>query len=431
MRRTLLTTIAVAALAATTFIASASVLRDDRTPAPKTPVRIAKTAASQIENAQAAIAKNPNAHRAYAALATASLQRFRETGDPSWYANAETAADRALAIRPQNVEAIDALATLAASRHRFREALRLADKSRALEPDHFTPLDIRADALIELGRYDAGFAAVAERLALRPDPPSYSRASYVAELQGDRARAIELMGLAVESGPPGSEAHAWNRVQLGLLTLGSGDVAGAETQMRLALRERPGDARATAGLARVQAAQGRFDEAVRNYETAIDTTPLPEYAAALVEIDTVRNDRDRLAADRELLAAMLRLQADAGVRIDLDRALIDADLRTPTRADIARARRAYEARPGIVGDQILGWVLTRAGRCDEALTYARRSVRLGTRDAMLLFHAGAAAACAGARSDAREWLGAALSLNPHFSARWAPEAKRLLREVTS
>lgn len=431
MRRTILTTIAVLALATTTFIASAAVLRSDRPDTPRVPVRISKTAATRIATAQAAIAKNPRAHQAYAALATAALERFRETGDPTWYAKADDAATRALTIRPRNVEAIDALATLAASRHRFREALRLANRSLAIEPDHFAPLGIKADALIELGRYEQGFAAITNRLALRPDPASYSRAAYAAELTGDRERAISLMQQAVESSPPGSEARAWNRVQLGLLRLGGADRAGAEAEMRRALMERPGDARATAGLARTQAAAGAFDAAIAGYEAAVDAMPLPEYAAALVEIDIARDDTTRLPQDRALLDAMLALQAEAGVQIDLDRALIDADLRTPSPADVARARRAYATRPGVIGDEILGWVLTRAGRCDEALTYARRSLRLGTRDAMVFFHAGAAAACAGADDDARNWLRAALDLNPMFSVRWAPEARRLLKEVTS
>ena len=431
MRRTLLTSLTALAVAAVVFTASAAVLRSSRPPT-REPSRVSpKTAEALVARAQAAIAANPRATRAYAALASGSLQRVRETGDPAWYSKADGATRRALALDPVNIEALDDRATLANARHRFQEGLRLARRSAALEPDHFAPLGIAGDALIELGRYDEGFALAAKSLALRPDPSSYSRASYAAELRGDRDRAIELMSLAVESSPPGSEGRAWTRVQLGLLRLGSGDTAGAEREMRTALGERPGDARATAGLARIHAALGRLTDAAARYDRAIETTPLPEYAAALVEIDTARGDRARLRSDVELLDAMERLQEAAGVRVDLDRALIDADLRIPTAADIARARTAYATRPGIVGDQVLGWVLTRAGRCEEGLQYARRSLRLGTRDALLLFHAGAAAQCAGARTQARRWLAASLALNPRFSVRWAPVARTMLKEVSA
>jgi hypothetical protein len=38
----------------------------------------------------------------------------------------------------------------------------------------------------------------------------------------------------------------------------------------------------------------------------------------------------------------------------------------------------------------LGWALTRAGRPREGLVWARRSLRLGTRDPVFLQHAAAA-----------------------------------------
>ena len=94
-------------------------------------------------------------------------------------------------------------------------------------------------------------------------------------------------------------------------------------------------------------------------------------------------------------------------------------------------RRGHRDRPGIIGDDALGWVLTRAGRCDEGLRYARRSLRLGTRDATMLFHAGMAARCAGQIDQARTWRGDALALNPHFSVRWGPVARRTLADLTS
>ena len=431
MRRTILTLLPVVALAVVAFVASGAVLQHDRPAAPKPGRSGPQTAGQTVTAAQNAIRADPQSDRAYATLASAALERVRETGDPSWYAKADEAGTRALAIAPRNVQAIDALATLANARHRFAEGLHLATQSTNLEPDHFAPLGLAADALIELGRYREGFATVERSLRLKPNAASYSRASYVAELRGDRTQAIALMALAVESGRPGSESRAWSRVQLGLLHFGSGNLSEAAGQMRTALAERPGDARATAGSARIEAARGHLDRAASLYQAALDTTPLPEYAASLLDVDRARGAADRLPGDVELLRAMERLQEQAGVRIDLDRALIDADQHRPTATDVTRARAAHMSRPGIIGDDILGWVLTRANRCDEGLRYARRSLRLGTRDALMLFHAGAAAHCAGATADARVWLAEALHLNPAFSVRWAPVARRMLTEVTS
>lgn len=426
MKRRLTHTIGIAVLAGAVFLVSAALIRSDRAPAPTPATKIAKTAEALYTQAQDAIAQNPRAYRAHAALATAAMQRFRETADAGYYAVAEQAANRALALDPDNFEAIDALATLANSRHRFADAVPLARKSLRLEPDHFMPLGILGDALIELGRYEEGFATVDKRLALRPDPVSYTRASYVAELQGDREHAIALMSQAVDASPPNTESKVWSRAHLALLHLGGGDIAAAQEVLRVAEAERPEDPRVNAALGALAAAKGDLDEAARRYDKSLKLSPAPEYAASLLEVDIARGDKARVATTTALLEKLDDGEEAAGVNIDLDRALIRADLGTPTAADIASARRGRAARPGIVGDQALGWVLTRAGKCDEALTYARRSLRLGTQDALLHFHAGAAARCAGETAQAREWLQTALDINPRFSVRWAPVARRML-----
>ena len=78
----------------------------------------------------------------------------------------------------------------------------------------------------------------------------------------------------------------------------------------------------------------------------------------------------------------------------------------------------------------LGLVLTRAGQCDKGLRYARRSLRLGTQDALMLFHAGMAARCAGETVDATRYLTRAIGLNPRFSVRWAGTARAALAKLT-
>jgi len=157
--------------------------------------------------------------------------------------------------------------------------------------------------------------------------------------------------------------------------------------------------------------------------------PLPEYPAALAEIGRARGLAAAAREDLALVGAMQDLLAAGGSDVDLDLSLIRADAGVPAPADVALARRARAARPGVLGDQVLGWVLTRAGRCAEADRFATRSLRLGTRDALMLFHAGMAAACAGRPDVARARLSAALDLNPAFSVRWAPVARRELARL--
>jgi Flp pilus assembly protein TadD len=75
----------------------------------------------------------------------------------------------------------------------------------------------------------------------------------------------------------------------------------------------------------------------------------------------------------------------------------------------------------------LGWSLTRAGDARAGLGWARRALRLGSRDPMFLYHAGIAALRAGDAVDARAWLRRALALNPRFNPLHAVRARAVLR----
>jgi regulator of sirC expression with transglutaminase-like and TPR domain len=74
----------------------------------------------------------------------------------------------------------------------------------------------------------------------------------------------------------------------------------------------------------------------------------------------------------------------------------------------------------------LAWALHVAGRDAEALPYADQALKLGTRNAGLLYHRGAIRAALGDKAGAAADLSAALAQNPHFSVLHAPRAQRLL-----
>jgi hypothetical protein len=111
------------------------------------------------------------------------------------------------------------------------------------------------------------------------------------------------------------------------------------------------------------------------------------------------------------------------VRTDLETASFDVDHGLRLRQSLALARRAQAERPSIDGDDLLAWALARNGRCEEALPWSKRALRLGTRDATKLFHRAYVEHCLG--RDARPWARRALALNPHFSLLWSATARRL------
>ena len=125
-----------------------------------------------------------------------------------------------------------------------------------------------------------------------------------------------------------------------------------------------------------------------------------------------------------LVAAIEKIQAANGSRIDLESALYRTDRGIRLGETLELARLAHVRRPSVAGDDVLAWALARNGRCGEARRWSQRSLRLGTRDASFFFHRGMIERCLGRDADARRWFRLALDTNPHFSLLWSPTARR-------
>jgi tetratricopeptide (TPR) repeat protein len=377
-----------------------------------------------VRELQDAVRARPTDAGANAALGLAYLQRARESGEPSYYGNAERVLRRAAALDPVDVAATTGLASLALVRHRFRDALALGRRARALAPHSARPYGVIGDALVELGRYDEAFAAFDAMARLKPSVASYSRVAYGRELIGRPREAIEAMRLAVEAATGQREAQAWTLVELGKLHFGLGELGQASRAYDAALQVFPGYVFALEGLARVEAARGRRERAITLARRVAEATPLPQFVATLGDLYRV-SGRERLAREQyALVAAIDRLQRANGVRTDLETALFRADHGIRLSETVRLARAARRARPSIEGDAVLAWALARAGRCGEARRFSDRALRLGTRDASKFFHRGMIERCLGHRREARAWFRAALETNPHFSLLWAPVARR-------
>jgi Tfp pilus assembly protein PilF len=120
-----------------------------------------------------------------------------------------------------------------------------------------------------------------------------------------------------------------------------------------------------------------------------------------------------------------------GVDTDLELALFDADHGQDPAGTLALARAVYARRPSVKAADTLAWALFKAGQPAEARRYADQALRLGTHDALMLYHAGVIAQAAGDTAAARDFLTRALSLNQHFSPLYAPLAQQALTRLNT
>jgi tetratricopeptide (TPR) repeat protein len=382
-----------------------------------------------IADLQARLRAAPGDWQAYASLGLAHVQQARISADPSHYPKAEGLLATSLELHPHdNLDALVGMGTLALARHDFAAALAWGNKAAAVNPYRAYAYGVIGDALIELGRYEEAFDTLQHMVDLRPDLSSYARASYARELQGDVEGAIQAMGLAFNAASNRSDM-AWTLDRLGELSFNAGRLSEAKEHYARALSADASFVPAEAGLARVAAATGDVPAAIAGFEAVVARYPLPEYVIALADLYTVTGDEALAERQIELLDAEERLLEAGGVNVDLESALFSADHGVDLPHGLQAARSEWTRRQSVHVADALAWQLYANGRYEEALVYADRALRLGTRNASFLFHAGMIERALGDDRAARAHLAAALDVNPYFSILWAGPAADALASL--
>ncbi len=376
----------------------------------------ADRAVDPVSAAQAQLRQRPDDPAAYAMVGLALLQKVRESYDTTLYAKAAAAFDAALQRDPQQIDALVGRGTLALALHDFRGALPIADEVIRLNPYRAAGYGIRVDALVELGRYAEAVAAAQQMVDLRPDLESYSRVSYLRELHGDPAGAIEAMRMAAATAVPGSEPWLWTTTHLGNLYWGQGDLDAAEQIYRAVLRRRADYAYAQFGMARIDAARGHREQAISILQPLAARLPLPEFLIALGDLHAGQGDEGAAQEQYDLVRVIQQLNAGAGMNVDLELAAFDVQHGDDVPAALAAARVAYAERPTVYAADTLAWALHRSGDDAAAWRYSQEALRLGTQDPLLHLHAAAIADSLGDAPAAERHWAQAEDINPYYSA---------------
>jgi Tfp pilus assembly protein PilF len=112
-----------------------------------------------------------------------------------------------------------------------------------------------------------------------------------------------------------------------------------------------------------------------------------------------------------------------------DLALFYADHDIKLGEALALAHKEFEVRHDVYTWDALAWALYKNGKYQEANDAMENALRPGTRDALLLFHAGMIAGRMGQPAQAKERLEQALAINPHFHVIYADIARQQLKTL--
>jgi tetratricopeptide (TPR) repeat protein len=367
----------------------------------------------------------------YTFLGELYVRRGRLTGDVATYARAEEALSRALDIYPDDPEARGLLASVRFITHDFTGAERLAENLLAEDPDDLGALAVAGDARLELGDYVGASAAYDELARRLPRAAAVSvRRARLAFLLGDMGAARGLARAAERSAEGAGLAGpdlAWYRCFRAQLEFDAGRYRAAEEFYRAAVRLAPRYNVPRAGLARSLAAVGMIDAAIRHYRRAVELLPEPAYLAALGDLYTLGGDEGLARRQYDTVEAIATLARVNRQVYNRQLAVFYADQDVRARDALALAERELRVRRDVYGWDAYAWTLYRLGRYEEARAAADEALRLGTRDARLLYHAGMISAALGEEDRARDELEGALQISPSFDPLQVAVAREALR----
>jgi tetratricopeptide (TPR) repeat protein len=359
------------------------------------------------------VAKNDRDFFSATTLGTLYDARGRLTGDVGDYLRAENALDRSLAIAPAEMAARVLHARLRQTMHDFTAAMTETEAILKDDPTQMQALATLGDAKLELGDIDGAAAAFATLAAKVPGPAVTARLSRVAFLRGDTTGAGALARRAYDEATAAGQAGSglgWYAYVAGTVAISAGNPSDALAWFDKALAAWPDSYLALAGRGRAQASLGEADAGIATYRQAIAVAPQPESLTILGDLYALAGNA-RLAENQyttvEAIAHLAAINQQVYNRqIVLFSVNHDRDLP----AALALATQELTIRKDVYGYDAYAWALLANGRTGEADAAMQHALALGTKDALLWFHAGTIASAVGDTARAKTLLEEAVSL---------------------
>jgi tetratricopeptide (TPR) repeat protein len=353
------------------------------------------------------------------------VAKARESFDPGYYKLAEQCALCLDAHQPHSAEALLLRGHVLQNLHKFKDAEGLGRElvaRRGLSFDY----GLLGDALMEQGRLDEAATAYQAMVDQKPELQAYARIAHLRWLKGDLAGATAVMRLAANAASPNSpETAAWVNTRLALLQFQNGDLAQAKGTCGVALDYQPDYAPALLLRGRLLLAAGETGAAVAALQRAVQLNPLPDYQWTFSE---ALRAAGRGAEAAEVEAALARDGAAADPRTF---ALYLASRGQSPATALELARDELNTRRDVFTHDAVAWALAANGQIEQARSEMQLALAQGTRDARLFLHAGAIAARAGQKQEARAWLDKLTPMQPLLLPSERAECRNLALQLAT
>ncbi len=261
------------------------------------------------ETSAGAKPKNP---QNYNELAQVLVRRARQTADPQYCDQAETAADASLKIDPKGFDGQKAHAMARLCQKRWGEArVELAALNKRV-PDDIMIWGYLADVDVALGNYESAEKEVQIMLDLRQvNPPGLQRGAVLRELFGFNNPSLEWWNSALRlTSTADSEERAWILAHIAHIFRILGKTDSAESTCRQALEAEANNPWSLQELGRAQFAAKKFSDAVKTFAALRAAAPreigtlfelgrAQEAAGALPEAQRSYADFEKLATAAE------------------------------------------------------------------------------------------------------------------------------------
>lgn len=434
-RRLIASVLAIAVFAPAAWFGARKLETLEAKPAPPitTPISDLAQRDIQITTWKKALAMDSTSAMALGQLGALYMQRARETGDDQNYVVAEQYARRSADLRiNRNGATFVTLAGALLAQHRFVEADSIVSNLVKNEPGVPQYTSMYGEIKIELGQYDLARAVFDSLHTQRTHLSIAPRLARWMELNGNTDGARKVLYAALAEAKTRRdlplEQIAWFELRVGDIEMRNGRMNGARKALDDGLTVQPNDYRLLAAMSKLEAVEGNPKKAIDYGERAM---------AIKLDPATLGTIGDAYAATGDSINAEQYFKtmevAVAGQLGPYHRAwslfLLDHNRRVPE--VLNNVQEELVSRKDIYGYDLLAWALHKSGRNAEAKTAMKSALKLGTRDAMMFYHAGMIERSLGDNAAARAYLEKAMAVNPHFHPTQPGEIRSVLKAMTS